>query len=70
MGTTTGMETYLPSASTIFASSTQASSDTFVYLWPIVGLILGFIIGVLVINRAISLVSKAAHKVVGKGRRG
>jgi len=61
---------YLPSAATIFASTTQPSTDTFTYLWPVVGLILGFIIGVLVVNRVISLASKAAHKVVGKGRRG
>lgn len=60
----------LPSASTIFASSSSNTLDTFTYLWPIVALVVGFIIGVLVVNKVIHVASKAAHRTVGRGRRG
>lgn len=60
----------LPSASTILASSTQAGTDTFTYFWPVVGLVLGFILGVLVVNLVIRHATRAARRVVGKGRRG
>jgi len=60
----------LPTAADMLATSTSSSSAVFTYLYPVAGIVLGFIIGVLVVNRVISLVSKAAHRVVGKGRRG
>jgi len=61
---------FLPTAADILATTTTSSTSVFNYLYPVAGLVLGFIIGVLVVNRVISLGSKAAHKVVGKGRRG
>lgn len=60
----------LPSATETVTALTAYSNDVFTWLFPVAGIVLGFIVGVLVINKVISTVGKAARRVVGKGRRG
>lgn len=67
---TSSINCFLPSGSTVLAAGTTDGTDTFTYFWPVVGLILGMILGVLVVNLIIRHASRAARRVVGKGRRG
>jgi len=65
-----GLSCYLPSAAVALAAGTTDATSAFGFFWPVAGLILGMILGVLVVNLIIRHASRAARRVVGKGRRG
>lgn len=59
----------LPNPADIGAQLSE-TDDIVTWLFPVAGIVLGFFLGVLVINKVIAVVNRSSRSVIGKGKRG